>query len=158
MKRVLGSFLILIALLGATHAHAQKNNLFERFKAMKLSFILENTNLSPQEIDSFKSIFDAFENQYHDEVWILKRKVWKEAHRPFDTMSPEDASNFINDEYRLEQLGMTIKHKRNQELLKVVCPENVLEILIQEKEFDQVILKRMRNQNKEERNKKKDRE
>lgn len=66
MKRVLGSFLILIALLGATHAHAQKNNRFERFKAMKLSFILENTNLSPQEIDSFKSIFDAFENQYHD--------------------------------------------------------------------------------------------
>ena len=44
---------------------------------------------------------------------------------------------------------MTIKHKRNQKLLKSIRAKVVLRILQQEKEFDEMMFKRIRNRSKE---------
>jgi len=82
-------------------------------------------------------------------VWVLKRKLRKDIRVAYDTISSESASKYINDYYQFEQLGMTIKHNRNQKLLKLIRPKVVLRILQQEKEFDEVMFKRMRNRSKE---------
>jgi hypothetical protein len=116
---------------------------------MKLDCIIENTDLTSAEKEIFTSIFDESENKYHSEVWILKRKVRKEIIKAFDTISSKSASKYINEYYHFEQLGMTIKHERNQKLLEVIRPKEVLRILHQEKEFDQEMFKRIRNQSKE---------
>ena len=80
---------------------------------------------------------------------VLKRKLRKELTEAYDTISSESASNYINDYYQFEQLGMTIKHKRNQKLLKSIRAKVVLRILQQEKEFDEMMFKRIRNRSKE---------
>jgi hemerythrin superfamily protein len=82
-------------------------------------------------------------------VWVLKRKLRKELTEAYDTISSESASKYINDYYLFEQLGMTIKHKRNQKLLKSIRAKVVLRILQQEKEFDEMMFKRIRNRSKE---------
>ena len=149
MKKLNGIFAILSILLVSNPTYAQKNSRFERFKEMKLNFILENTELNNTEIESFKIIFEESENKYHNEVWVLKRKLRKDILEAYDTISSESASKYINDYYQFEQLGMTIKHNRNQKLLKLIRPKVVLRILQQEKEFDEVMFKRMRNRSKE---------
>jgi len=149
MKKLNGIFVILSILLVSNPTYAQKNSRFERFKEMKLDFILENTELNNTEIESFKIIFEESENKYHNEVWVLKRKLRKDIREAYDTISSESASKYINDYYQFEQLGMTIKHNRNQKLLKLIRPKVVLRILQQEKEFDEVMFKRMRNRSKE---------
>ena len=149
MKKLNGIFVILSILLVSNPTYAQKNSRFERFKEMKLNFILENTELNNTEIESFKIIFEESENKYHNEVWVLKRKLRKDIREDYDTISSESASKYINDYYQFEQLGMTIKHNRNQKLLKLIRPKVVLRILQQEKEFDEVMFKRMRNRSKE---------
>ena len=102
-----------------------------------------------KEIESFKIIFEESENKYHNEVWVLKRKLRKNLTQANDTISSESASKYINDYYQFEQLGMSIKNKRNQALLKSIRPKVVLRILHQEKEFDEVMFKRIRNRSKE---------
>ncbi len=149
MKKLNGIFVILSILLVSNPTYAQKNSRFERFKEMKLNFILENTELNNTEIESFKIIFEESENKYHNKVWVLKRKLRKDIREAYDTISSESASKYINDYYQFEQLGMTIKHNRNQKLLKLIRPKVVLRILQQEKEFDEVMFKRMRNRSKE---------
>tara|TARA_A200000159_G_C7323867_1_gene340034 strand:+ start:186 stop:659 length:474 start_codon:yes stop_codon:yes gene_type:complete len=149
MKKLNGIFILLSILIVSNPTYAQKNSRFERFKEMKLNFILENTELNNTEIESFKIIFEESENKYHNEVWILKRKLRKELTEAFDTISSESASKYINDYYQFEQLGMSIKNKRNQALLKSIRPKVVLRILQQEKEFDEVMFKRIRNRSKE---------
>jgi hypothetical protein len=116
---------------------------------MKLNFILENTTLNNTETESFKIIFEESENKYHDEVWVLKRKLRKELKEAYDTITSESASKYINVYYQFEKLGNNIKHKRNQKLLKSIRPKVVLSILQQEKEFDEVMFKRIRNSSKE---------
>ena len=149
MKKLNGIFILLSILIVSNPTYAQKNSRFERFKEMKLNFILENTELNNTEIESFKIIFEESENKYHNEVWMLKRKLRKELTEAFDTISSESASKYINDYYQFEQLGMSIKNKRNQALLKSIRPKVVLRILQQEKEFDEVMFKRIRNRSKE---------
>jgi hypothetical protein len=149
MKKLNGIFVILSILLVSNPTYAQKNSRFERFKEMKLDFILENTELNNTEIESFKIIFEESENKYHNEVWVLKRKLRKNLTQAYDTISSESASKYINDYYQFEQLGMSIKNKRNQALLKSIRPKVVLRILQQEKEFDEVMFKRIRNRSKE---------
>jgi DNA polymerase III delta prime subunit len=149
MKKLNGIFIILSILLISNPTFAQKNSRFERFKKMKLNFILENTSLNNTETESFKIIFEESENKYHDEVWVLKRKLRKELKEAYDTVTSESASKYINVYYQFEKLGNNIKHKRNQKLLKSIRPEVVLSILQQEKEFDEVMFKRIRNSSKE---------
>jgi hypothetical protein len=149
MKKLNGIFIILSILLISNPTFAQKNSRFERFKKMKLNFILENTTLNNTETESFKIIFEESENKYHDEVWVLKRKLRKELNEAYDTITSESASKYINVYYQFEKLGNNIKHKRNQKLLKSIRPKVVLSILQQEKEFDEVMFKRIRNSSKE---------
>jgi hypothetical protein len=149
MKKLNGIFIILSILLISNPTFAQKNSRFERFKKMKLNFILENTPLNNTEKESFKIIFEESENKYHDEVWVLKRKLRKELKEAYDTITSESASKYINVYYQFEKLGNNIKHKRNQKLLKSIRPKVVLSILQQEKEFDEVMFKRIRNSSKE---------
>ena len=149
MKKLNGILILLSILIVSNPTYAQKNRRFEGFKEMKLNFILENTELNNTEIESFKIIFEESENKYHNEVWVLKRKLRKDIREAYDTISSESASKYINDYYQFEQLGMTIKHNRNQKLLKLIRPKVVLRILQQEKEFDEVMFKRMRNRSKE---------
>ena len=149
MKKLNGIFIILSILLISNPTFAQKNSRFERFKKMKLNFILENTSLNNTETESFKIIFEESENKYHDEVWVLKRKLRKELNEAYDTITSESASKYINVYYQFEKLGNNIKHKRNQKLLKSIRPKVVLSILQQEKEFDEVMFKRIRNSSKE---------
>lgn len=149
MKKLNGIFIILSILLISNPTFAQKNSRFERFKKMKLNFILENTSLNNTEKESFKIIFEESENKYHDEVWVLKRKLRKELKEAYDTFTSESASKYINVYYQFEKLGNNIKHKRNQKLLKSIRPKVVLSILQQEKEFDEVMFKRIRNSSKE---------
>ena len=137
---------------------AQNNERFQKFKTMKRDFIIENTKLNETEKATFYDLFDEYENRYHNEVWLLKRKVRKEVSNAFDTISSESASKYINEYFQFEQLGMTIKHERNQKLLKLIRPKEVLRILHQEKEFDQVMLNRMRNRLKKEQEKGKEKE
>ncbi|MGA0273362.1 MAG: hypothetical protein ACO3J1_03210 [Flavobacteriaceae bacterium] len=125
---------------------------------MKRDFIIENTKLNETEKATFYDLFDKYENRYHNEVWLLKRKVRQEVSNAFDTISSESASKYINEYFQFEQLGMTIKHERNQKLLKLIRPKEVLRILHQEKEFDQVMLNRMRNRPKKEQEKGKEKE
>ncbi|NDG46461.1 MAG: hypothetical protein EBY37_04950 [Flavobacteriia bacterium] len=137
---------------------AQNNERFQKFKTMKRDFIIENTKLNETEKATFYDLFDKYENRYHNEVWLLKRKVRQEVSNAFDTISSESASKYINEYFQFEQLGMTIKHERNQKLLKLIRPKEVLRILHQEKEFDQVMLNRMRNRHKKEQEKGKEKE
>jgi hypothetical protein len=157
MKRFFVFLVFLISLFLSNESIAQKDNRFEEFKEMKKNFVLKNTILTVKEEKSFTILFEKYGNKYHNEVWVLKKKLKKEFNHPHDTLSSENAFKYINDYDYLEQLGINIKHERNQKLLETIRPKIVLKILINEMEFDQLMLRRIRNSNKKIKEKERDR-
>ena len=43
---------------------------YEELKAWKLSYIIKNTSMNPEELEIYKCIFEDYENNYHNEIWL----------------------------------------------------------------------------------------
>ena len=71
--------------------------------------------------------------------------------------SSVSASSYINEYYKLEKLGITLRNDRNQKLLEKIRTKQVLSILHQEQLFDKEMFKRIqerKNKKKKEEEKK----
>ena len=126
---------------------------FEELKTWKLSYIIKNTSMNPEELEIYKCIFEDYENNYHNEVWskVLKKHNafnGKNKRELIDKISSSEAMDLIYDFDSYELKGMEMKHKRNRRLLKKIRPEIVLSILYQEKNFNRELFKKRRNDSK----------
>ena len=130
---------------------------YEELKAWKLSYIIKNTSMNPEELEIYKCIFEDYENSYHNEVWskVLKKHnafKGKNKRELFNNISSSEAMNLIYDFDSFELKGMEMKHNRNRRLLKKIRPEIVLSILYQEKNFNRELFKKRRNDSKNKKN------
>ena len=148
------SLLFLTIFIVIQNAYSQEEiSKYEELKAWKLSYIIKNTSMNPEELEIYKCIFEDYENNYHNEVWskVLRRhNVFngKNKKELFDKISSSEAMNLIYDFDSYELKGMEMKHKRNRRLLKKIRPEIVLSILYQEKNFNRELFKKRRNDSK----------
>lgn len=160
MMKKLTAFLLLffVSNILSTNLFAQEtSSKHKAFKEMKLNFILDNTEMSKEEVEHFQCVFGSFEDKYHSSVWIKERQIKKKIQKSFDTINAQSASSYINDYHVLEKLGISLRNERNQKLLEKINAKEVLNILYQEQLFDREMLKRIRerkNKKKKEEDKK----
>lgn len=146
--------LILTPLLLSNVLFAQKGiSRFEELKTWKFDYIIENTSMNSEELELYKIIFEAYENEYHSKVWTQVHQIRKTLKNSLDTISTSEAACYINklDDYEIE--GMRLKHQRNDKLLKKIHPKVVLKILYQEKRFDRELFNHIRNHSKKKKEK-----
>ena len=147
--------LILTPLLLSNVLFAQKGiSRFEELKTWKFDYITENTSMNSEELELYKIIFEAYENEYHTKIWTQVHQIRMETLKnSLDTISTSEAACYINklDDYEIE--GMRLKHQRNEKLLKKMHPKVVLKILYQEKRFDRELFNRIRNHSKKKKEK-----
>lgn len=146
--------LILTPLLLSNVLFAQKGiSRFEELKTWKFDYITENTSMNSEELELYKIIFEAYENEYHSKVWTQVHQIRKTLKNSLDTISTSEAACYINklDDYEIE--GMRLKHQRNEKLLKKIHPKVVLKILYQEKRFDRELFNHIRNHSKKKKEK-----
>jgi hypothetical protein len=164
MKKILSLFLTLFTFIFSLTGLAQDGNsnilipanpTYKKFKEMKLNFILDNLELTPEEEENFQCMFNTYEDQYHSKVWREERQIKKQVKKSFDTINSQSASEYISQFYELEKLGITIKNERNQKMLNTIRTKEVLNFLSQEKRFDQEMFKRIRDRNKKKEEEKK---
>ena len=70
------SLLFLTIFIVIQNAYSQEEiSKYEELKAWKLSYIIKNTSMNPEELEIYKCIFEDYENNYHNEVWskVLRR-------------------------------------------------------------------------------------
>ena len=156
MKKSYSFFLTFFIFVFSIPGLAQDENpRHKKFKEMKLNFILDNLELTPQEEEHFQCIFNTYEDEYHGKVWTKKRQIKKQVEESFDTIESQSASKYITKYNELEKLGLTIKNERNQKMLNKIRTKEVLNFLWQEQHFDQKMFKRIRDHNMEKEVKKK---
>ncbi|MDG1023039.1 MAG: hypothetical protein P8I42_03240 [Flavobacteriaceae bacterium] len=159
MKKLASLVVLLFATINpTTNLLAQKpSSRYKEFKEMKLNYIIDNTEMSKEEEEHFQCVFGNYEDKYHTSVWIKERKIKKQIQNSLDTISSVSASSYINEYYKLEKLGITLRNDRNQKLLEKIRTKQVLSILHQEQLFDKEMFKRIqerKNKKKKEEEKK----
>lgn len=127
MKRTFEFILLLCFLLFSGIAYSQNRG--ERVQSAKVAFLSERLQLTPQTAEKFWPIY----HQYDEEI----RTLLQEKRNKNDERSAEE----ILDQ---EQKALDIKRKYSALFLKVITDEQLGSLYHSEREFNRILLKRMK--------------
>ena len=145
MKTLLPIILLLVSL----NITAQHNSKRERIKALKVSFITENLDLSEKEAQQFWPVYNEYETQNTEIRFKEVRAIRKEIRDNIDTMSDEEAKSLIkklNDaETRMHKLRISFSEK----LMGILPAKKIIQLKIAEDDFKKKMLQELKKRKKE---------
>jgi len=145
MKKLL---LISIILLSINNLFAQKQNRFERIKALKTAYITDKVGLTSQEAEKFWPIYNKYEKELH----LLKVVERREIHQKLkdegglDAMSESDANNLKNNILELRKEIFMKEQEKFTALDKVLSAKKMIRLYGAEESFKNELLRMFKNQ------------
>ena len=141
MKRLLG--IILIVLISASVAQAQpgmRGERMERIHAAKMAYITDRLSLSSEQSGNFIPLY----NEYERDLRGIRQSFLKK----YKGTKPDDADDiaarqFVDDDLDYQQQALDLKRKYNDRFLKVLSPQQLADLYKAEREFRQMLMKRL---------------
>ena len=139
MKRISATILVLIATLSFGYAQPGRPPM-ERIHAAKMAYITDRLRLSFEQSGNFVPVY----NDYEGELRGLRMsffKKYKGATR--GEMNDNESRQFIDDDLDYQQQVLDLKRRYNDRFLKVISPQQLAELYKAEREFRQMLMKRL---------------
>jgi hypothetical protein len=137
------TFLVLVFCPGLLSAQPgrQQRPLTERLESLKIAFITEKLQLSPEESQQFWPLYNQFEAEKDD----LKTKVIREgAASPLD-MDESEADQFLEDYLDLKQQELDLEREYIQKMKSVLPQQKIVLLIRAQRDFQKRILQILRN-------------
>jgi len=137
---------VLILLSNLTFAQPEKQaSKREQIKAQKIAFITDKVNLTPEEAEVFWPVYNEFES-HREEV----QKSFAESGRfesiNVDQLTDEEATKVANDQIIMAQKMLDLRKEYYVRYKGILPIKKVLKLYQAEKEFQRVLLERIRQQ------------
>lgn len=140
MKRIL--LIFMLGLLSITLATAQNREAkHERIKALKIAFITDKLQLTPDQSAQFWPVY----NQMEQEQRQLRRKFMQEYKDKNPTVDERTARRYVHDKIEYQEQELAIKKKYNEKLVKVISAQQLAELYQSEQDFKRMLLKELHN-------------
>lgn len=127
-------FILLFTLASYSQEHKEKR---ERIKALKVSFITTELNLTSEESAKFWPVYNAFEEKEfvlrHDKMKGLVKKL---DASDIDKMSDKEALNYLKEFDDAETKLMELRKKLIEDLKPIIGPVKILKLKKAEDEFN----------------------
>jgi len=147
MKKFISAVLILLVISGSSNLYAQpgegRGQGMERIHAAKMAYIADRLHLSQRQSGDFIPLYNDYEREIRDTRQSFFRK-YKGVH-------PDDADDatsrqFIDDNLDYQQDVIAIKRRYNDRFLKIISPQQLADLYTAEREFKQMLIKRLKQQ------------
>ncbi len=147
-RKILIPLFLLISFIGFSQNFKEKR---EKIKALKVAYITEKLDLSPEEAQKFWPIYNTFEDQ---EFEIRHNKMRSIIHKIEDggleKLSEKDAAALIHQMEAYEDELYTLRKKYSKDLQAVLSAKKIIVLKKSEEEFNRKLLHQFR-ENREER-------
>lgn len=147
MKKIITT-LTLFFILSGGFAQPGKHEDFEKYKALKVSYMTEQLELTPQEAQQFWPIYNEYEKkrfEFHHERRNLEKKI-KENYARYSESEFRAISYDIVDQFRQEY---DLMKEYNEKFLKVLPAKKVVMISISENDFRFKMIREFRDKDKD---------
>ena len=141
-------FYILLLLIASLNAGAQVKKMgknFSRVKTLKVNFISEELDLSPETASKFWPLFNAFEKKTwllrHREVYYIKKEINKAKKE--NTLNAEKAKFLLNKLLKLDERVLSTKKKYYKNLEAILSPNQLAKMYFTEENFNRKVLQRL---------------
>jgi Skp family chaperone for outer membrane proteins len=131
MKKLLPVMFLLLSL----NVAAQHNKNRERIKALKVSFITEELDLSEKEAQQFWPVYNKFEKETGNIKFNELRAIRREIRTNLDTMSNEEATELIKKFNKIENNLHQLRADFFKKLLKIIPAKKIIQLKIAEDDF-----------------------
>ena len=134
---------ILIVFVTATAAFSQQRRPMERIHAAKMAYITDRLHLSPEQSRNFIPLY----KEYEREIWDARQAFFRK-YKGADPGDADDATyrRYIDDNLDYQQQVIDIKRKYNDRFLKILAPQQLADLYKAEREFKQILMKRLEQQ------------
>uniref|UniRef100_UPI00321635DE hypothetical protein n=1 Tax=uncultured Draconibacterium sp. TaxID=1573823 RepID=UPI00321635DE len=155
MKNILFIATICLLLLNQTIASAQPQgnkspqNRWEKYRAEKVAFLTTNLDLSPEEAQKFWPVYNQMDKE-KSEAQKKRHELEQKVREAGETLSDEEIIKLTRQfASNMEKEG-ALSSKYNEEFLKILPPQKVLELYKVEGEFRMHMFKKFRDQRRKE--------
>ncbi|MFI5196867.1 MAG: hypothetical protein ACHQD8_07235, partial [Chitinophagales bacterium] len=118
---------------------------FERIHAAKMAYITDRLHLSSEQSGNFVPLY----NEYERELRNIRQSFFKK----YKGTKPDEADDatsrqYIDDNLDYQQQVIELKRRYNDRFLKVIYPQQLTDLYKAEREFRQMLMKRIEQQRK----------
>ncbi len=145
LKIAFVSFFLLAAALQAQPPRREKR---ERIEAMKIGFITERLNLTPDEAKEFWPVY----NKYQDELEALRRsrkENLRDVRNGLDSMSDAELEKIVNGEIAFRQNELDVIKKYHPQFKKILPIRKVAMLYRSEEDFKKRLLEEIQERRDE---------
>lgn len=146
MKKYIVLCVALVSLLGTNLAQppgaAAKK---EKIESMKIAFITQKLNLSPEEAQKFWPVYNKYTDEQEKARKAFRGQMMEELQN-IDEMTNAEADKALNDMLAFRTSEVDITRKYTAEFKKVLPSQKVVKLFVAEQEFKKELLKMLRQQ------------
>ena len=148
MKQILLLITILIFFSSSNFATAQEprneDNRWEKYRAEKVSFLTDKLALTPTEAEKFWPVYNEMEKNRW-EAQRARRELEAKVHDAENNLSKKEIIQLTRDYSSSMQKEGDLYIKYNEEFLKILSPEKVLNLYRSENEFRMHMIRKFRD-------------
>lgn len=151
MKRLYLILIIAASLFNAKlDAQAEsKQSGAERVQALRIAYITERLNLTPDEAQVFWPLY----NEYNDKRDALRKQSQENRRKikdQIDQLSDDELQRLADDEIRIRQEDLALQVELHEKLKKVISAKKLALLYVAEDEFKKRLVKLVTDENKDE--------
>lgn len=151
-------FIVVLFVCNTTHAQQPPKpgdgDRKEKIESMRIAFITNKLNLTPEEAKSFWPAYNMYENEMETNR-INRKKERQSIKNDFINSSDSEVSMFIDDELNFRQNEIEIIKKHYAQFKKILPIKKVALLMKAEDDFKRELLKQLQERPQEKPNMKK---
>jgi len=137
MRNLIIALVLVGACLHALPSQAQQQDRGERIRALKVAYITDKLQLTPEESEKFWPVY----NQYETEQKRIRQKY--KADLDLSIMKDEDVERSITDRFEMEEQLIKLKRDYFQRMKSFIAVRKIAQLQRSEQEFNRELLKRI---------------
>lgn len=141
IKQLITCFLICFSAV----LHAQKDNKREQIKALKVSFLTTELNMSPDEAARFWPIYNAYDEKQYKIKHEKMRPIIRKMNDGIDKMSAQDAEYNLAKMEAADKELYNLKSKLVDDLKPVIGAAKILKLKKAEEDFKRKLLEQYKD-------------
>ena len=146
MKRKITLLLfVLIGFAGMVSAQRGGGARKDKIEAMKIGFLTQRLNLTPEEAQKFWPVYNRFNDEMEKVRKGNRAKLMEEAGE-MDNMSDVEAEKALNEMIANKAAELEIIKKYTAEFKKVLPAQKVVKLFVAEQAFKRELLKKLKEQ------------
>lgn len=146
MKNIKTLSIVLLTFSISAFSQSGNKEKKEQIKSLKVAFITDKLNLTPDEAAKFWPIYNAFDDKQfelkHEKMRRYKNRIENDK---IDTMTDKEASVLLSQIESTDEELYQIRKKFNVDIKSVLSPVKILKLRSAEEEFNRKLLKQYRD-------------